>query len=436
MARITVHPFLKLKANTLKVPGDKSISHRTLLLAALGKSNTIVHNLLLGSDVLCTKEILKQLGVSIIEDGTTMQVTGVGLRGLRAASQDLQCGNSGTAMRLLTGLLCAQNFQSTLIGDSSLSNRPMKRVLTPLQSMGANINARQGEYAPLVINPVTALRAIQYQLPIASAQVKSAILFAGLYATGTTSVTEPLPSRSHTEEMLIDCGVPVEKNGSQVSLLGPVESLQPPKEWTVPNDISSAAFFMMLPTILPNTTMTFLNISISPSRNGILEFLTKLGTSVTILKKTETTADVTISFSKLTEAPISLEARTVAQAIDEIPIIAMMAACRNGTTTIRNAQELRVKESDRIAKIVECLQAFGFFVREFPDGFLVEGSEKSIPPSTVNSGGDHRIAMACVMMATRASGPIIIEDTDAIVTSYPTFLQDARRLGFELYEDR
>ncbi len=428
MTRYLVHPGSQLKGR-FPVPGDKSISHRAVILGALAEGVTEVEGLLEGADVLATIAAFRTMGVEIQgPDRGHLRIQGVGLYGLRAPGVPLDCGNSGTAMRLLAGVLAGQNFPSTLIGDASLQQRPMGRVLRPLAAMGAEIAAQDGK-APLQIHG-RPLHGIDYALPMASAQVKSAILLAGLYAEGQTCVTEPAPTRDHSERMLQGFGYPVERQGPRACLRSGGQlhgqSLQ------VPGDISSAAFFLLGATIAPGSDLTLEGVGINPTRTGIIEILTRMGARIdlTALRVVggEPVADIRVRYAQL--QGIAIPAHLVPLAIDEFPALFIAAACAKGQTVITGAEELRVKESDRIAVMASGLRAMGVIVEERADGAIINGS--LLQGGRINSQGDHRIAMAFAMAALVAQGDIEILDCANVATSFPSFPALAHQAGLLL----
>ncbi len=428
MSRYLVHPGGQLKGR-FPVPGDKSISHRAVILGALAEGVTEIEGLLEGADVLATIAAFRAMGVEMIgPDNGHLRIQGVGLHGLCAPAAPLDCGNSGTAMRLLAGVLAGQAFPSTLIGDTSLQKRPMGRVLNPLRAMGAEITAQEGR-APLHIHGRT-LHGIEYALPVASAQVKSAVLLAGLYADGQTCVTEPVPTRDHSERMLQGFGHPVERQGLRACLCSGGQlhgqSLQ------VPGDISSAAFFLLGATIAPGSDLTLEGVGINPTRTGIIEILTRMGARIdlTALREVggEPVADIRVRYAPL--QGIAIPPRLVPLAIDEFPALFIAAACAKGQTVITGAEELRVKESDRIAVMAGGLHALGATIEECADGAIISGSP--LLGGRVNSHGDHRIAMAFAMAALVAQGDIEILDCANVATSFPSFPTLAQQAGLLL----
>lgn len=417
----------------LRVPGDKSISHRSIMFGAIAEGTTHVRGFLQGEDALATLQAFKDMGVKI-EGPKNGEVTihGVGLHGLKPPSKNLDLGNSGTAMRLMTGLLSAQAFDSVLIGDESLSVRPMKRVTDPLTSMGAVIETNEGGTPPLKIKGGKTLQGIHYDMPMASAQVKSCLLLAGLYAEGETSITEPGVTRDHTERMLEGFGYPISKNGSSVTVF-PGGKLSATTV-DVPADISSAAFFMVAASIAKGSDICLKDVGINPTRTGIISLLRLMGADIGFANKHvsggEEIADLQIRASALRGIDIPKE--QVPLAIDEFPVLFIAAAVADGTTVLTGAEELRVKESDRIQAMADGLKALGVKVTAAADGMIIEGGE--IQGGTVDSLGDHRIAMAFAVAGLVAKGPITILNCANVATSFPGFANLARAAGISLEE--
>ena len=430
--RYRVEPGGELSGE-LRVPGDKSISHRAVILGAVAEGLTEVTNLLEGTDVVATVEAFRQMGVGIEgPHNGRLAIGGVGLYGLSAPGGELNLGNSGTAMRLMTGLLAGQVFNSTLTGDESLSSRPMRRVTEPLTLMGARIETTAGGTPPLVVHPVNGLDGIRYTLPVASAQVKSAILLAGLYAQGETCIDEPVPTRDHTERMLNGFQYPCDRSGRGICLFGGGR-LQPMKI-DVPADISSAAFFIVAAAIAPTAVLRLRGVGVNPTRTGVLEVLRLMGASIAVENEHqvcgEPVADIVVQSAPL--SGIEVPAELVPLAIDEFPVICIAAACARGNTTIRGASELRHKESDRISAMVNGLRELGIDARELEDGMSIEGGDVS--GGCVQSAGDHRIAMAFSVAGLRARSGIEIRDCGNIATSFPGFLQVANRCGIRIHD--
>lgn len=405
----------------ITVPGDKSISHRSIMFGALAQGKTHVTGFLQGEDNLSTLNAFKSMGVMIDQHRNgELTIHGCGLHGLQEPTDVLDCGNSGTTIRLMSGLLAGQSFFSVLTGDQYLRRRPMGRVVNPLAQMGAKISGREhGQCAPLAIQgqPLTA---IDYTSPVASAQVKSAILLAGLYADGVTTVNEPHLSRDHSERMLRHFGVEVTSFSGGASVAGG-QTLQA-QDLLVPGDISSAAFFMVAALIVPNSELLIRNVGINPSRSGIIDILQAMNGSVELVDQREMAgepvADILVKSSQL--KGIEIGGEFVPRAIDEFPVISIAAACAEGTTIIRDARELRVKETDRIAAMETVLRVLGVSVESHDDGMTIEGCEQ-FSGGRVNSCGDHRIAMSSAIAALRAKEPLTIDDTQCTATSFPIF---------------
>ena len=417
-------------SGTLTVPGDKSISHRALMVSGIAAGQTRISGFLDSEDCLATLQAMRVLGVNIARPHAQLvEVEGVGLHGLTGPLTPLDMGNSGTAMRLFAGLLAAQRFDSVLVGDSSLMRRPMERVAAPLRAMGAVIEAQSG-HAPLRIRGGQRLHPVSYDLPVASAQVKSAILLAGLYAHGETSVTEPAVTRDHSERMLRAFGARLEVEGRRVCITGPARLHGCPI--AVPGDFSSAAFFIVAACLAAEGVLTIRNVGINPTRTGLLEVLRQMGAEIRLVNERtsgmEPVADLEIERSDL--SGISVPPALVPLAIDEFPALFIAAACARGETLVTGAEELRVKESDRIAVMAEGLSALGIQVEVLPDGMRIRGG--SLEGGRIDSHGDHRIAMAFAIASARASGTIEIADVANVATSFPGFVETARRIGFDI----
>lgn len=429
MATLQVRQTRGLSGN-IQVPGDKSISHRSIMLGALAEGNTKIRGFLNSDDCLHTMQCFRQLGIEIDYSQEEITVYGQGLNGLREPEDILNVGNSGTTIRLLSGILAGQSFTSFITGDASIRQRPMERITEPLRLMGANIMGRQyGRTAPLAIQGAQ-LKGISYQSKVASAQVKSAILLAGLFAEGWTQVEEPARSRDHTEIMLQGFGVPVEIDGLYVRVKGG----QPLKGCNieVPGDISSAAFLLVAGCILPNTRLVLHNIGLNPTRSGIIEVLQKMGGNLTIEEQRisggELLGNVIVESSSL--KGITIGGDIIPRLIDEIPVIAVAAACAQGVTKIRDAAELKVKESNRIATVVQEFSKLGVEIEELPDGLRIHGG-KELQGNQVESHGDHRIALALAIAGLRAKGDTVINQAECIDVSFPNFVQIITKLGGE-----
>jgi len=420
----------------LRVPGDKSVSHRALLLAAIAEGTSTVDGFLEGEDTLATARILGQLGVRIDAPSPGRRiVNGVGLHGLRGTAEALDCGNAGTGMRLLCGLLAGQGFESLLDGDASLRGRPMGRVIAPLEAMGARIHASEGGRAPLRINARNNLQAIDYQSPVASAQLKSAVLLAGLYARGRTTVREPQPTRDYTERMLRAFGVPVESGPGFAAVEGGARLTATHVE--VPADFSSAAFFLVAASLVPGSDLLLERVGVNPRRTGLLQALRAMGADITEAAAGEQGGEP-VADLRVRAAPlhgIDLPVALVADMIDEVPAFMVAAALAQGATRIRGAAELRVKESDRLAAMAAGLAALGIDVVEHPDGADLAGGARP-GPGRVATEGDHRIAMSFAVAGQCASGEVRIDDCANVATSFPGFLELATGAGFGLAPDR
>jgi 3-phosphoshikimate 1-carboxyvinyltransferase len=418
-------------AGQLRVPGDKSISHRSIMLGSLAEGRTVVSGFLEGEDSLATLSAFRAMGVQISgPDAGQLQIDGVGLQGLQAPAAELNLGNSGTSMRLMSGLLAGQSFPSTLTGDTSLSGRPMKRVVAPLVSMGAHIETTATWTAPLHIRGGSTLAGIEYHMPVASAQVKSSLLLAGLYARGQTCVSEPAPTRDHTERMLTGMGYPVQRSGNRVCIEGghTLHGIA----IDVPADISSAAFFLVGASIAPGSDLLLAHVGMNPTRTGIIDILQQMGADIIVMNARDVGGEP-VADLRVRSAPlhgIDIPPRLVPLAIDEFPVIFVAAACARGRTVLTGAEELRVKESDRIQVMADGLQTLGIDAQPTPDGMVIGGG--TIGRGCVASHGDHRIAMAFSMAALRAQGEIEITDCANVNTSFPGFVEQACQAGLQI----
>ena len=445
MTDFVVHPAKKPLVGSVPVPSDKSIGHRALLLASLANGKSRITSFSRGEDNVSTLNAMRAMGVIVEDVGPAeVVVTGSGLFGLTEPAGPSDCGNSGTTMRLLAGLLSAQPFRATMVGDASLTRRPMMRIVKPLRERGARIEGaphptKEGEVtAPLVVGPLPEgefLKGIELVSKVASAQVKSALLLSGLYAHGTTYFKEPTVSRDHTERMLQAMGVPIRAVGSVVELDPAGWNAQMPGfDIDIPGDISAAAFLLVAAQMVEGSRVTTRDVGTNPTRTGILEILRDMGAGIGAEPQGERAGEpisqVHAWFAQLRGAKIGGE--TVPRAIDEIPIACALAARASGTTIIADAEELRVKESDRIATMAEVLRAFGVAVDEKPDGLVIEGKSGPLEPVTVASKGDHRIAMTAAVLALTARGPSTIRDVDCVATSFPRFVGTLRALGAEI----
>lgn len=411
----------------LTVPGDKSISHRAVMFGSLAQGTTRITHFLEGADCLSTISCFRKMGVDIERNASEILVHGKGLHGLSASSEILDVGNSGTTTRLISGILAGQSFTSELNGDASIQSRPMKRIMTPLQSMGADIVSIKGNgCAPLRITGKP-LQAVHYQSPVASAQVKSCVLLAGMYADGITRVTEPVLSRNHTEIMLNYLGAKVTSQGTTASI--EPEPVLKAREIQVPGDISSAAYFIAAGLLTPDSQILLQNVGINPTRDGILKICRAMGADITLLNvndEGEPVADLLIRSSQLHGTTV--EGSIIPTLIDEIPMIAVMAAFAEGTTVIRDATELKVKESDRIAVVTEGLRRMGADIQPTEDGMIIHGG-KPLQGAKINSYLDHRIAMSFAVAGTICDGTMDIVKGDCVNISYPGFYKDLYSLG-------
>lgn len=411
----------------IQIPGDKSISHRAVMFGSLAKGDTRITNFLQGADCLSTISCFQKMGISIENNVDHVIIHGKGLHGLSAPTEILDVGNSGTTTRLISGILAGQNFTSEIIGDASIQKRPMKRIITPLSQMGADIiSLKENGCAPLRINGKP-LSAIHYQSPVASAQVKSCVLLAGLYADGETLVTEPALSRNHTELMLSSFGATVKSVGTTASILPDPELIG--QDIEVPGDISSAAFFIAAALMVPGSEVCIKHVGINPTRNGILRVCEAMGADIKMENKRimggEPVADLIVRSSSLHGTVI--EGDIIPTLIDEIPVIAVLAAYADGTTVIRNAEELKVKESNRLDIMVESLTAMGVDIEGTEDGMIIRGG-KPLHGAVIDSHLDHRIAMAFAVASLVAEGTTTITRADCVDISYPNFYSDLNSL--------
>jgi 3-phosphoshikimate 1-carboxyvinyltransferase len=424
---LTVEPVERLVGDA-RVPGDKSISHRAALLAAVARGTTEIEGYLEAEDCLGTIAAVRALGVAVERTGEgAFRIAGVGRRGLTEPADVIDCGNSGTTARLLIGLLAGQPFWTVMTGDASLRRRPMGRVATPLRAMGATIVGRaDGTRLPLAVRGAERVVPVTYELPVASAQVKSAVLLAGLCADGPVAVVEPTPSRDHSERMLQSFGARIDVTGRTVTLLpGELSATRV----RVPGDISSAAFILAAGLIVPGATVAVTNVGVNPTRTGLLDVLEAMGAKVAwsdVTSDPEPTATLAVRATQLAGA--SVDGAVVPRMIDEFPVLAVVAALADGVTDVRGAAELRVKESDRIAAIGRELGKMGVAVEERPDGFRIEGPQR-LRGARVASGGDHRMAMALAVAGLVAEGTTVIEDTACIATSFPGFVATLNALA-------
>lgn len=422
----------------LRVPGDKSISHRAVMFASLAEGRSRISGFLNGEDCLSTMKAFRTLGAEVqIDAPDRLRIGGLGLHGLKAPTQALDLGNSGTSMRLMAGLMSGQRFSSTLTGDASLSRRPMRRVVEPLRRMGAQIETTENGTAPLSIGPAECLHGIDYESPVSSAQVKSCLLLAGLYAEGETLVREPAPSRDHSERMLQAFGVEVVAQPGQAGLHG--GQILQACDIEVPADISSAAFFLVAAAIVSGSELILSDVGINPTRTGVIEILRRMGADIEILDArefgSEPVADLRVRGVGLRGMKIGAE--LVASAIDEFPALFIAAACADGETVISGAEELRVKESDRIQAMVDGLRILGVDAEARADGACIAGvgAAGQLGGGRIDSLGDHRVAMSFAVAALRASSPIVIDDCANVDTSFPGFAALAAGAGLKISVD-
>jgi 3-phosphoshikimate 1-carboxyvinyltransferase len=415
-----ISPAARL-SGVIRLPGDKSISHRYALLAAIAEGGSLIRNYSTGADCASTLDALSALGVAISREGNEVTVQGNGLDGLKEPAGTLDAGNSGSTIRMLSGILAAQPFPSRIAGDESLSRRPMDRIMRPLAAMGASITARDGRFPPLEIHPAR-LNPIDYTLPVPSAQVKTCVLFAGLYADGVTTVHEPVCTRDHSEIALREFGAEIDMRGRDISLRGRPRLRG--RELEVPGDLSSAAFFLVAALLVPGSALRIENVGLNPTRSALLDFLTSMGASVRIdslgLRAGEPVGDIEVRHSPTRGGVIEKE--ITAALIDEIPVLAVLGAASDEGLTVRDAAELRVKETDRIATVAENLGRMGVKVEVFPNGIHVPGRQR-FRAAGLDSFGDHRIAMAFAVAALAADGECAIRGAEAAGVSFPDFFR-------------
>ena len=429
------------KGNGLKgeitIPGDKSMSHRAIMLASLAEGKSEISGFLEGEDCLATIEVFKKMGVNISRREGIFIVEGRGLRGLKSPSGPLDFGNSGTSVRLCSGVLAAQKFSSTLVGDSSLSSRPMIRITEPLGLMGANASSTEKGTLPIKIEPVDSLNSIKYSLPVPSAQVKSCLLFAGLYSEGITEIEEKVTTRDHTERMFKQFGIPIDisqSKGSKLIKLNKVEGINP-TNIDICGDFSSASFFILAALITPNSELLLKNVGVNPTRIGFLHALRHMGANIELqneIDSFEPTADILVKTSSL--KGITLNKNLVANMIDEMPAFFVAASLAEGTTKVKDAKELRTKESDRLQVMSEALDSFGVKFRLEDDGITINGLGKTgtFKTAEIDSHGDHRIAMACSMGSLRSDGETSVLDCFNVNTSFPNFIGACKEVGINI----
>ncbi|MDD3015301.1 MAG: 3-phosphoshikimate 1-carboxyvinyltransferase [Lactococcus chungangensis] len=420
---------MKLQTNAtglkgkFKVPGDKSISHRSIMFGSLAKGTTRVYDILRGEDVLSTMAVFRELGVTIEDKGSEVVVHGVGFDGLRAPQERLDMGNSGTSIRLISGVLAGQPFSAEMFGDDSLSKRPMDRVTIPLRQMGVDISGQTDrDLPPLKITGSDQLTPISYTLPVASAQVKSALIFAALQADGESIITEKEKTRNHTEDMIQQFGGDISVNGKEIRIKGGQSFTA--TDVTVPGDISSAAFFLVAGLTVPNSEITLENVGINETRTGIIEVIQAMGGDLTISDVDEVAKSATLTVRTSQLNPTEISGDIIPRLIDELPVIALLATQANGTTVIRDAEELKVKETDRIQVVADMLNDMGAEITPTDDGMIIKG-KTNLNGATINTQGDHRIGMTAAVAALLvADGDVILERSEAIQTSYPAFFED------------
>ena len=421
----------------ISVPGDKSISHRSIILASLAEGESTISGLLEGEDCLATIEVFKKMGIDISSKKGVYSVIGNGLQGLKEPTEALDFGNSGTSIRLCAGLLSSQNFSSLLTGDKSLSTRPMRRVVDPLNAMGADLAATDEGTLPIKVSPVKSLHAIEYSLPVASAQVKSCLMLAGLFAEGETKITEKTITRDHTERMFMEYGLPIEikpSGQSRTICVNKVSRIYP-QDIKVPGDFSSASFFILAALICPDSSIKIKNVGINETRIGFLHALRHMGANIELINvknTSEATADILVKTSSL--KGISLNTALVANMIDEMPAFFVAAALAEGITIVKDAKELRTKESDRLQAMADSLNAFGIKNELSKDGIVIHGigSEGTLNSAEIDSYGDHRIAMASAIGSLRSDGVVKILDCVNVNTSFPNFIDVCREVGIDI----
>lgn len=422
----TVNAIKQLNG-TIEVPGDKSISHRAIMFGALANGQTTIEHFLHGEDCLSTIAVFRQLGVAIDVSSDKITVHGTGIESLKQPSTILDVGNSGTTIRLMMGILAGRPFESQLTGDASIQKRPMNRVITPLKTMSAAISAQEGGLAPVTVSAVEAITGINYDMPVASAQVKSALLFAGMQSDDVTIINEKEKSRDHTERMLQQFGGAITINGLSISI-----TKQPPLQGQniyVPGDISSAAFFLVAASLLAGSKVTLKNVGMNPTRTGIIDVLRDMGAAIAETSQPTTgepLSDLTVSAAPLKATEIG--GSLIPRLIDELPIIALLATQAEGTTVIKDAEELKVKETNRIDTVAEELTKMGADITATPDGLIIKGPT-ALHGATVSSHGDHRIGMMLAVAGFIASSPVELEDAEAIAVSYPNFFEHVEQLS-------
>ena len=412
---------------TLRVPGDKSISHRSIMFGSLAKGKTTVRDILRGEDVLSTMQVFRDLGVTIEDDGQVITIHGVGFDGLRAPKNKLDMGNSGTSIRLISGVLAGQDFEVEMFGDDSLSKRPMDRVTVPLSQMGVTVSGVTDRHLPpLKLRGSKALKPIHYQLPVASAQVKSALIFAALQAQGESVIIEKEKTRNHTEDMIVQFGGQIDVQGKEIRISGGQELIG--QEVVVPGDISSAAFWLVAGLIVPNSKIVLENVGINETRTGILDVIQAMGGKISLSHVDEVAKSATITVETSDLQGTEIAGEIIPRLIDELPIIALLATQAKGTTVIRDAEELKVKETDRIQVVADALNSMGATITPTDDGMIIVGKTQ-LHGATINTFGDHRIGMMAAIAALLVQdGEVELERAEAINTSYPSFFADLEGL--------
>ena len=412
---------------TLRVPGDKSISHRSIMFGSLAKGKTTVRDILRGEDVLSTMQVFRDLGVTIEDDGQVITIHGVGFDGLRAPKNKLDMGNSGTSIRLISGVLAGQDFEVEMFGDDSLSKRPMDRVTVPLSQMGVTVSGVTDRHLPpLKLRGSKALKPIRYQLPVASAQVKSALIFAALQAQGESVIIEKEKTRNHTEDMIVQFGGQIDVQGKEIRISGGQELIG--QEVVVPGDISSAAFWLVAGLIVPNSKIVLENVGINETRTGILDVIQAMGGKISLSHVDEVAKSATITVETSDLQGTEIAGEIIPRLIDELPIIALLATQAKGTTVIRDAEELKVKETDRIQVVADALNSMGATITPTDDGMIIVG-KTPLHGATINTFGDHRIGMMAAIAALLVQdGEVELERAEAINTSYPSFFADLEGL--------
>ena len=412
---------------TLRVPGDKSISHRSIMFGSLAKGKTTVRDILRGEDVLSTMQVFRDLGVTIEDDGQVITIHGVGFDGLKAPQNKLDMGNSGTSIRLISGVLAGQDFEVEMFGDDSLSKRPMDRVTIPLSQMGVTVSGVTDRHLPpLKLRGSKELKSIHYQLPVASAQVKSALIFAALQAQGESVIIEKEKTRNHTEDMIVQFGGQIDVKGKEIRISGGQELVG--QEVVVPGDISSSAFWLVAGLIVPNSKIVLENVGINETRTGILDVIQAMGGKMTLSQVDEVAKSATITVGTSDLQGTEIAGEIIPRLIDELPIIALLATQAKGTTVIRDAEELKVKETDRIQVVADALNSMGANITPTDDGMIIIG-KTPLHGATINTFGDHRIGMMTAVAALLVQdGEVELERAEAINTSYPSFFADLEGL--------